>query len=111
MSLPKRFRLSALLLAMLGVALLMGYAQWRRHELESELRSLSNEGAYATDFRPGWMWPTAGERAHVFVPSVVRSATTDGESEAKLEVIQERLRAVGISKIFLDQREEPGAAR
>jgi len=58
MKLPKRFGLSTLLLAMLLVAALFGYTQWRRLKLVSQVRSLNESGIYFVDHggRRGMGW-------------------------------------------------------
>jgi hypothetical protein len=50
MRIPKRFALSTLMLAMLAVAMVFGYAQWRRLKLVSQVRSLNESGIYFVEF-------------------------------------------------------------
>jgi hypothetical protein len=99
MTIPKRFALSTLLLVMLLVSLVFGYAQWRRQRLISEAQSLAAEGVYLTNFRTGWFWPTAGDKAHVF---------TFGLGKAEIGEIAERLASLGITRIRWDKNKEPG---
>ncbi len=99
MSFPKRFALSTLLLVMLLVSLVFGYAQWRRQRLVREAQSLAEQGAYLTNFRSGWFWPIAGDKAYVF---------TFGFEKGEVAEIEERLTSLGVSRIRWDKNKEPG---
>jgi hypothetical protein len=60
MTVPKRFALSTLLLVMLLVSLVFGYAQWRRQWLTEEIRWLNLDGksAFSTHVVEGFDFRT-----------------------------------------------------
>ena len=99
MKLPKRFALSTLLLAMLFASLVFGFVEYRRQHLVIEAQSLASKGAYLTDFRTGWFWPTAGTSAYVF---------KYGLNEQEIGEIELRLHALGVTRIRWDANREPG---
>ena len=57
MKLSKRFALSTLLLLMLVVALVFGYAQWRKQRLLSRLAELRDEERVQVQVSDDWFWP------------------------------------------------------
>ncbi len=65
MRFPKRYGLSTLLLMMLFVASIFGYAQWRRQWLKAEVVRLQQSGAWAVALKDDWFWPTVSEGASV----------------------------------------------
>lgn len=128
MKLPKRFALSTLLLLMLVVALVFGYAQWRRQWLLAEIRQLN---ALSTRVAPGlWfepirtlpelqvrdgLWPTVMAPSLPIPICFVRSDNNSyllpgdkmeygiNELRARLTELQRRLIAVGLSEVEFRQ--------
>ena len=58
MAIPKRFALSTLLLLMLIVASIFGFAQWRRQSLISEANDLREMGVAGVAVKDSWFWPS-----------------------------------------------------
>ena len=58
MTVPKRFSLSTLLLSMLAVSAVFGYAQWRRLVLVKEVQVLQEYGVEGISVSDDWLWPT-----------------------------------------------------
>lgn len=112
MNLPKRFALSTMLLLMLAVALVFGYAQWRRQWLKSEVNALldeadkfpSSQSALKIGFHDSWFWPTVSQRTHVVLEKgEAGNFLVDGKTLSLSEAQQflmakaDRLRAMGVT--------------
>ena len=82
MELPRRFALSTLLLLMLVVASVFGYAQWRRQWLKSEVQRFKFENVEALEFSDHWFWPTTTKFALV-------TWTTNGQGDVFHEGVLE----------------------
>ena len=65
MKLPKRFALSSLLMVMLVVASVFGYAQWRRQSLISEANDLREKGVVGITVNDSWFWPEVRQYAFI----------------------------------------------
>ena len=120
MKLPKRFALSTLLLLMLVVAVVFGYAQWRRLSLTAEVAELNELGeivlampnsstktrTFSTLLTKGEFWPT------IYTDSVLVFGKDNGGGEYEfggevysaanarlyLSRLEQRLRALGVQK-------------
>lgn len=57
MKIPKRFALSTLLLLMLVVASVFGYAQWRKQRLQSRLAEINKREGWQIGVSEEWFWP------------------------------------------------------
>ena len=114
MKLPRRFALSTLLLVMLLVALVCGYAQWRRLRLKAEVAALVSEcdpmmfslGSRPIQFEDHWFWPTVSDRAAIVIREESDGALfangkqlSRAEAKAYWEAKAARLRAIGVSDI------------
>ncbi len=65
MALRKRFALSTLLLVMLLVSLVFGYAQLRRQWLIGEVGRLKSDGVEMPGLNDNWFWPQLEGQATV----------------------------------------------
>lgn len=72
MKLPKRFALSTLLLLMLFVASIFGFAQWRRQWLKSAVADFNR--AHGTDLvmSQSLFWPKATDQPQIPVPPAMK---------------------------------------
>jgi hypothetical protein len=124
MKLSKRFALSTLLLLMLVVAVVFGYAQWRRQWLLSEVKKLNSIGVVVSlneDVSPLTITTTNGLWAIVKQPQVGLRVYIDAqgkfdfgkgemmsleEMKASLEevIFQSRRMGVGVIALFVQDR-------
>ena len=107
MKLPKSFALSTLLLLILVVASIFGYAQWRRQWLIDEVKSLVSEidSARPLQLYDNWFWPTVPEQVVVMIRKdgdqfVVKERKLSlAEAMEYLESKGDRLRVIGVGKV------------
>jgi hypothetical protein len=107
MLLPKRFALSTLLLLILAVASVFGYAQWRRQWLKAEVVRLQKMGAWAVALKDAWFWPTVSEGGvAVFFKLESDGAIacegvrfTEDESRAYFESVRTDLYRIGVKDV------------
>lgn len=107
MRVPKRFALSTLLLLMLVVASIFGFAQWRRQWLIDEVKSLVSEidSARPLQLFDNWFWPTVPQQVVVMIRKdgdqfVVKERKLSlAEALEYLESKGDRLRAIGVGKV------------
>ena len=117
MKIPKRFALSTLLLVMLLVSLVFGYAQWRRQWLKAEVESLVSEidpvlkenrpFTQPIQFYDDWFWPTVSADVGVGIRLVDdgeyaakgRTLTT-AEAKEYLKAKADRLRVIGVKRVM-----------
>jgi hypothetical protein len=111
MRLPKRFALSTLLLLMLVVASVFGYAQWRRQWLKAEIEKLNRESDPLLNGRTlplydHWFWPTVPD----YCSAVIRDERhgkyfADGKTMSSAEAKEylsnkaDRLHAIGVKHV------------
>jgi hypothetical protein len=121
MTLPKRFSLLTLLLGMLLVSLVFGYAQWRQLRLKADLAKLNKLGdimltmpnrcqtrTFTTLVLEGDFWPSVypdhvlvfGRRTDCGYVFAGKAYSTIDAREY-LKGLERRLRAVGIRRIGL----------
>lgn len=105
MKLPKRFSLAALLLLMLLVASVFGYAQWRKQWLIAEVKRL---GEYTSriEVSEDWFWPSVTPTAQIVLAQNSVGQMSDGDrtyraTEVKelYESVEKRLRAIGVNEV------------
>jgi len=120
MKLPKRFALSTLLLVMLLVSLVFGYAQWRRQWLLSEVKTLNMSGCVFAplQFTDSELWPYVSGDAIVVLQRnddgtfVVDKKSVDApDAEAFYESMTDRLHAIGVQKVSYAVMVERGYTR
>lgn len=103
MTVPKRFSLSTLLLLTLAVAVVFGYAQWRRLVLVKEVQVLQEYGVEGISVSDGWLWPTVPRtvviREVVMPPESFSSAM---ETIRLYEEITARLNRIGATDLSYD---------
>jgi hypothetical protein len=117
MRLPKRFTLSSLLLVMLLVSLVFGYAQWRRQWFLSEVDALNKDYGTSLLATDGLFWPTVAQRNITlkFTKSVHGNYVRDGkiydyeQLMSYLEPLVVKYRAVGVKSITLSVEHFNGA--
>ena len=105
MRIPKRFTLSTLLVVMLVVASVFGYAQWRRLWLKSEVEASENalsQSSLKLRFHDDWFWPTISQESYIDIEksdagTFIADGRTLTPSEAKqfLMAKADRLHAMG----------------
>jgi len=107
MKLPKRFTLSTLLLVMLLVSLVFGYAQWRRQWLIAEIDRLKSEGVEMAGLSSNWFWPRVEGRAAItFVSegpatySYRGTAFTVEQAKERCRNLTNQIREVGVTQIY-----------
>lgn len=101
MKLPKRFALSTLLVLVLIVASVFGFAQWRRQGLVAEVAQLQQRDVSGLVLSDGWFWPTVSRSASIIVTHY---------DEARVQEIMRRLQTIGVADvtyILLDSRGKP----
>jgi len=116
MTVPKRFSLSTLLLLMLAVAAVFGYAQWRRQWLRAEVADLNDAIRTNLEVRDGMFWPAVGQRnvTLAFTKSIHGDFVRDGKTYnydqlmSYLSPAVVRLRAVGVDRITFSLDDENG---
>lgn len=92
MKFPKRFALSTLLLLMVVVAAVFGYAQWRRQWLIREIDRLKSAGVEMAGLNDNWFWPRVEGRASItFVSEGADSYLFHGTPQT-LKQVEERCR-------------------
>lgn len=103
---PKRFALSTLLLLMLVVALVFGYAQWRKQWIISEIEKLRAEGVVYLTMRDGWLQPTIDHEVRVFMAycetkgfSYKGNSYTSDEAGNRFRTLTDRLHAIGVDRV------------
>lgn len=120
MKLPKRFALSTLLLLMLMVAAVFGYAQWRRQWLLSEVKALNMNGGVLAplQFTDSKWWPHVSGEAIVVLQRnddgtfiVDKEAVGVPAAEGFYEAMTDRLHAIGVRKVFYAVMVERGYTR
>ena len=132
MTIPKRFALSTLLLVMLLVSLVFGYAQWRRQWLEAEVNEIIAESdpllrsvpwVRPLQIRDGWFWPEAPEAVGVAIQKgrygnfiVKGESVTAAEAKEYLQQRARHLHAIGVEKVvytllIADNRTTPPKVR
>lgn len=112
MKLPKRFALSTLLLAMLLVSLVFGYAQWRRQWLLSEVNQLQASGAESLQLTGNWFWPSVPERVVVrfregndetFI--IAGKALNHDDSRAHYDLLRRWLWSIGVEQVSCEMEQ------
>jgi hypothetical protein len=109
MKFPKRFALSTLLLMMLVVAAVFGYAQWRRQWLTKRIASLERHWRDEVTLSDNWLWPTVScDFVDVFVDARLDgSFNFDGERCNREQVkvryakLREAFQSIGIKEVSL----------
>lgn len=132
MKLPQRFALSTLMLVMLLVSLVFGYAQWRRLRLIAEIAELNKQGGVT--FQPpnhhgirvrtfnelsleDGFWPSVHPKkvfvtlnkspdSEYYLDNKKRSANN---AKAYLKELQARLLAIGVERVEITTLEARGA--
>jgi hypothetical protein len=107
MKLPKRFTLTALFLLVTAMAVIFGYAQWRRQRLIAEVKSLVSEidSARPLQVYDNWFWPTVPEQVVVMIRKdgdqfvAKEQKLSLAEAMEYLESKGDRLRAIGVRKV------------
>ncbi len=119
MKLPRRFALSTLLLMLLVVALVFGYAQWRRQRLIQQVAKLQSSVYSDMDLVDHWFWPTVpsqvtvmlfeGQDGSFICPppdfGMGNAALNDGKHYTREEakryfvVCRENLQAIGVQDV------------
>ena len=129
MMFPSRFTLSGLFLLVTAIAVVFGYAQWRRQWLKAEIQELCSESDPLLNSRKllaiddDWFWPTVPDA----VSAVVRKerhgqyfadgrTITSAEAKEYLSNKADRLRAIGVKKVVYcllipDNRKTPPEVR
>jgi hypothetical protein len=107
MTIPKRFALSTLLLLMLVVASIFGFAQYRRQWLKSEAAKLNEEDITLIDVTEHWFWPTPSETIYVLWRQDKdgnllhdEAHTSVDEAESRFAELSRRLNAIGVNQVF-----------
>jgi hypothetical protein len=110
MALPKRFALSTLLLVMLLVSLVFGYAQWRKQYLIRAVEELNESGLTEVPFRvtDNPFWPHVTPRLLVVVfkrnsqGQLVRGGKIYGDDKLKplFAALEARYRPIGVDPLF-----------
>lgn len=116
MKLPKRFALSTLMLMMLLVSLVFGYAQWRRQWLKAEVAHLNDANGTNLEVSDGMFWPTVEQRnvTLAFTKSIHGDFVRDGKTYnydqlmSYLSPTVVRFRAVGVDRITFSLDDENG---
>ncbi len=120
MKIPKRFALSTLLLLMLAVASVFGYAQWRKQWLLSEVKTLNMSGCVLAplQFTNSEFWPYVSGDAVVVLQRnddgtfvVDKKAVGAPDAEAFYESMTDRLHAIGVQKVSYGVMVERGHTR
>ena len=115
MKIPKRFTLSTLLLLMLVVASVFGYAQWRKQWMLAEVAILNDKslGIWHFDDSPpvcisnSWFWPTVNEQAAVVIArgeykntySIHGKPLSNAEAKAYFQTMANRLHRIGVEDV------------
>lgn len=111
MTLPKRFALSTLLLLMLVVASVFGYAQWRRQWLKAEIGKLNRASDPLLQGRTlpiydDWFWPTVPEYAGAVIRKERHGryfadgkTITSAEAKEYLSNKADKLHAIGVKNV------------
>lgn len=106
MALPKRFALSTLLLVMLLVSLVFGYAQWRRQWLTRQIEAMEGTGISVIKLSDSWFWPSVSSRAVVLFSQgndgtylIADKALNPDEAKVYYDSIRVRLRAIGVDDV------------
>ncbi len=112
MTIPRRFALRTLLLLMLVVASIFGYAQWRRQQTLAEIKALQSEGIYLPKVRDNGFWVTIENFAHGYIYSVGHTDHSKGdptieEADKIFDATEQRLKAIGVTEVLWDTRDEP----
>jgi hypothetical protein len=109
MKLPRRFTLSVLLLVITAVAMLFGYAGWRKRQLVSEVAKLRQDGMTRISVSDDWFWPVPLSDGIVsFDKDKNGRFLADGKVLAQEELItryahfEGRLKALGVSPVTLE---------
>lgn len=120
MIVPKRFALSTLMLMMLVVAVVFGYAQWRRQWLIRQVAELQAASHSDLTFNDHWFWPTVNsavtvqlfevdDNTYVRPPanySMMNSNLSEGthytrkKAEAYLSSIRDQCHAIGVEEVL-----------
>jgi hypothetical protein len=98
MRIPRRFALSTLLLLMLVVASIFGYAQWRRQWILQKEKELEAQGARIL-VGDDWFWPVLSSYAVVRVDMKPDGIFLVGE-----EQLNEDMAKLRVQRIFTDMR-------
>ncbi len=106
MSLPKRFTISTLLLVMLLVSLVFGYAQWRKQWLFAEVKELRASGAESFKVTDGWFWPSVSSGAVVLFRQgndgnylIAEKSLSPDEAKVYYDTLRVRLREIGVEDV------------
>lgn len=106
MKVPKRFALSTMLLVMLLVSLVFGYAQWRKHWLKQEIKELKRTGTCVFRFSDSWFWPTVSSNAVIVLQRwsdgtyiVADKTLNHDEAMGYYHSIRARLKAIGVKDV------------
>lgn len=106
MRLP-RFKISTLLLFTAVIAVLLGYAQARRINLNREFAALTASGC-PTAFQDSWLWPTApggvGVTFHTHADksfTLAAKSFTHEEAFGEFRRLRDKLHALGVENVWM----------
>jgi hypothetical protein len=94
MKFPRRYTLSALLVATLIVAITLGYVQWRRAAIAKSIEQSHSEWTVRAELRGNWFWPEV--RAIIVMPRDV------SYSDDRFVAFISELKRLGADNILID---------
>ena len=105
---PRRFTLAALMLLITGVAVVFGYAAWRKRNLLKEVAELKQSTTSVIEVSDGWFWPPVREPVMLTLRQDGAGAIFDGDSaievdelKARYSEFSRRLNAIGVRDVHL----------
>jgi hypothetical protein len=110
---PRRFTLAALMLLITAVAVVFGYAAWRKRTLLAEVAQLQ-ESTSSIQVSDSWFWPIVEGRVTITWRRDDKGNIFDGEtplSKARYAEMDRRLRYIGVRDVyfgFVNEKEEQG---
>ncbi len=112
MKLPQRFALSTLLLLMVVVAMVFGWAQWRRQKMLREEKQLESQGARIL-IGDDWFWPILSSSGSIVANKnsdgtfqVGAERLTEDDAKRRFREVASRMHELGIRSIdiYIDAR-------
>jgi hypothetical protein len=96
MKFPRRYTLSALLVATLIAAVTLGYVQWRRAAVVKSIQQSHREWTVRAELRGNWFWPEV--RAIIVMPRDV------SYSDDRFVAFISELKQLGADKVQVDTK-------
>jgi hypothetical protein len=113
MAVPRRFALSTLLIAMLAVALVLGFLTWRKNTLKAEVATINRERIAHLTLTDNFIWPRIKSEASLFLKKDNKGVLYLSEKPASLDTViakfqetEKRIRELGVKQVTILFAEE-----